>query len=195
MKTIIGTTYDAHELRAIDLETKTTANLGSRKYVVISVPYTKAFEKPRNEFFYMLPQMWTTEQVWINVLDPVTDRTYAVLFIPERVKESPSVKDAPESTEPADFIQRAREMAEELAALADADPDFDETCGVAFFAMKKNPDGRTFAGSSFVGGEGRNIVDSIVGACKRSDERDALAEVLTEAIKRALSDKAKRSSK
>lgn len=195
MSKIIGATYDATELRAIDLEAKTAADLGSRKYVVISAPYTKAFEKPRNEFFCMLPLMWTAEQVWINVLDPVTDRTYAVLFIPERVKESPSVKDAPEASKPADFSQRAREIANELAALADADPNFDETCGVAFFAMKKNPDGRTFAGSSFVGGEGRNIVGSIVGACKRGDDCDALVDVLTEATKRALSDKAKRSSK
>lgn len=178
MSKIIGATYDATELRAIDLEAKTAADLGSRKYVVISAPYTKAFEKPRNEFFCMLPLMWTAEQVWINVLDPVTDRTYAVLFIPERVKESPSVQDAPKPTKPADFIQRAREIAEELNAMAKADPNFGKKCGVAFFTMQKKADGKSFSGVAFVGGSKKNIIDGMVAAT--DDGKNAeVADVLS----------------
>lgn len=195
MSKIIGTTYNATNLRAIDLETGTSANLGSRKYIVISAPYKKAFGKPRNEFLCMFPNMWTVEQVWINVLDTATQRTYAVLFIPARVKENSSKQDAFSPTGSVDFIQRAREIAEELEALADADPNFDETCAVAFFAMKKNPDGRTFAGTSFTGGKKQNIVSGIVGACRHGDNCDALADVLVEATCRALSDEVERLSK
>ena len=193
MNKIIGTTYNTTNLRAIDLETKTSVNLGSRKYVVISEPYKKAFEKPRNEFLCMFPGMWTIEQVWINVLDPATNRTYAVLFMPARVKGTPSVKDAPEAPKSADFIQRSGEIAEELKALADADPHFKETCGIVFFVMKKNPDGQTLTESSFVGGNKRNLITAIVSACNHGDgDCDVLIDILEAATHQAISDKAQR---
>lgn len=184
MSKIIGTTYNATNLRALDLETQTSVNLGSRKYVVISEPYKKAFQKPRNEFLCMFPLMWTAEQVWINVLDPVTDRTYAVLFIPARVKGTPGVQDAPKPKKPADFIQRAREIADELNAMAKADPDFGKKCGVAFFAMQRKADDKGFFGAAFVGGGKKNIIDGMVAATDDVKNTD-VADVLSKAGQRA----------
>lgn len=85
---LIGSNYNPEGLKVIDLETRTAENLGSRKYRVISEPYTKKYGTPKNMVFDLLPVFWNIEQVWIDVVDPMTGRKYAVEFVPARVREN-----------------------------------------------------------------------------------------------------------
>ena len=85
---LIGSNYNPEGLKVIDLETLTAENLGSRKYRIISAPYAKKFGTPKNMVFDLLPAFWNIEKVWIDVMDPVTERTYAVEFVPARVHEN-----------------------------------------------------------------------------------------------------------
>ena len=85
---LIGSNYNPEGLKVIDLETRTAENLGSRKYRVISAPYTKKYGTPQNVVFDLFPVFWNIEQVWIDVVDPMTGRKYAVEFVPARVREN-----------------------------------------------------------------------------------------------------------
>lgn len=85
---LIGSNYNPEGLKVIDLETRTAENLGSRKYRVISAPYTKKYGTPKNIVFDLLPAFWNIEQVWIDVVDSMTGRRYAVEFVPARVREN-----------------------------------------------------------------------------------------------------------
>ena len=85
---LIGSNYNPEGLKVIDLETRTAENLGSRKYRVISAPYTKKYGTPQNVVFDLFPGFWNIEQVWIDVVDPMTGRKYAVEFVPARVREN-----------------------------------------------------------------------------------------------------------
>lgn len=92
---LIGSNYNPEGLKVIDLETRTAENLGSRKYRVISEPYTKKYGTPKNIVFDLFPAFWNIEKVWIDVMDPVTERTYAVEFVPARVRENDLVPEFP----------------------------------------------------------------------------------------------------
>lgn len=92
---LIGSNYNPTNLKALDLDTHTSANLGSRKYRVVTEPYTKKYGTPKNIVLDLLPVPWNIERVWIDIVDPVTERKYAVEFVPARVRKNDEPAERP----------------------------------------------------------------------------------------------------
>ena len=84
---LIGRYYKPDFVQALNLETNMSAHLGNRKYRIISEPYVKKYDKPRDVVFDTMSNFWSTEHTWIEVIDSVTNNKYAVAFIPSGVCE------------------------------------------------------------------------------------------------------------
>lgn len=159
---LIGSRYNPTNLNALDLETLMTVNLGSRKYRVASEPYTKRFGRPKNIVFD-LPGFWNIEQAWIDVVDPVTERKYAVEFVPARVrKEIEKPKEPRPAKVDADaFLARMKEIAREIDELTGKNGELQEYCAVVFSATKRDRGEKTADGVSLISGEAEVLVDSM----------------------------------
>lgn len=84
---LIGRYYKPDFVQAFNLETNMSAHLGNRKYRIISEPYVKKYDKPRDVVFDTMSNFWSTEHTWIEVIDSVTNNKYAVDFLPSGVCE------------------------------------------------------------------------------------------------------------
>ena len=166
-KSIIGQNYGARGLTAFDLEKMTRANLGQRPYKIIKDPYVSDY-KCSDIFMPFAPR----EAVFVDVLDERTGRTYKVVYEPgnllEYAKSSESKTDKPR--EKVEFIDRAQQIAEELAGIFSAGGGISDKCGVVFFTISDNGDGKTDSGAAFVGGRGDRICESIAAACSKNSK-------------------------
>lgn len=162
---IIGCGYIPRDVEAICLKTNQKAKLGEVEYKIIAEPYEREWEYTPFSPGLLSASTKTEKRMTVNVLDANTGLTYAVEYEPANLVR-PSVKpktDKPEET--VDFIERVRQIAEELSDIFKAGGGISEKSGVAFFAISDNGDGETSAGAAFIGGRGSRIIDSIASAC------------------------------
>lgn len=166
-KSIIGCGYIPRNAQAICLKTHTDAKLGEVTYKIIKDPYERVFVL--RESFAMMPTR--QKRMAVNVLDANTDLTYAVEYEPANLVRSTSAPKNDQSGEPVDFATRAGQIAEEFKVMFDpAGGGISDKCGVAFFAVSDNGDGKTSTCVGFLGGNGERVVGAIASACSENPQ-------------------------
>lgn len=176
---IIGCGYIPRNVQAVCLKTKTNATLGEIEYKIINEPYERIFE--RREIFLMTPR--SQKHMAVNVLDKNTGLTYAVEYEPANLVRTVSEPKTDKPGEKVEFIDRAQQIAEELAGIFSAGGGISDKCGVVFFTISDNGDGKTDSGAAFVGGRADRICQSIAAACsKNSKVLELVKRGVTEAM-------------
>lgn len=208
-KSIIGFGYKPNFAKAVCLKTNSTTRLGDVEYKIIADPYEREFvelEPVPLSLFGEKKKVLHTEMA-VNVLDSVTGLTYAVEYAPANLIRPPkeykwgdieilvgnrplpvATIDIAKEKKPGkstDFIQRMKEIINELEAMINADPDFEKDCGLGIFAMRKATDGKAHTGVSFICGAEKNVVDSLVAAGMKG-RNDKVINVLDKARRKAL---------
>ncbi len=170
-KSIIGRGYIPRGVLAVCLKTNSDTNLGEVEYKIIHDPYERIFED-RRVFAALTPRR--QKLMAVNVLDANTGLTYAVEYKPVNLVCEPTRTEKPkssESDEKIDFIERTKQIAKELQTLfSNTETGIYEKCGVAFFSISDNGDGKTSSGLGFVAGSGGRIIDSISSACLENSQ-------------------------
>ena len=163
---IIGCGYIPRNAQAVCLKTKANARLGEVEYKIINEPYERIFE--RGEIFSMMPR--SQKHMAVNVLDKNTGLTYAVEYEPANLVRIASEPKTDKPREKVEFIDRAQQIAEELAGIFSAGGGISDKCGVVFFTISDNGDGKTDSTASFVGGRADRICESIAAACSKNSK-------------------------
>lgn len=170
-KSIIGRGYIPRDALAVCLKTGSDTRLGEVEYKIIHDPYERIFED-RRVFAALAPRR--QKLMAVNVLDANTGLTYAVEYKPVNLVCEPTRTEEPkssESDEKIDFIERTKQIAKELQTLfSNTETGIYDKCGVAFFSISDNGDGKTSSGLGFVAGSGGRIIDSISSACLENSQ-------------------------
>lgn len=174
---IIGCGYIPRNVQAVCLKTKTDATLGEVEYKIINEPYERIFE--RREIFSMMPH--SQKHMAVNVLDKNTGLTYAVEYEPANLVRTVSEPKTDKPGEKVDFVERARQIVEELGEIFNNGGGISEKCGVAFFSISDNGDGKTSSANTFLGGRGDRIVDCIATCA----ENPKAVELVTKGVMKA----------
>ena len=166
-KSVIGRKYVADGTKAIDLNLRQEVELGAtHKYTIIAEPYVcEYYRSPFSESGSLQMPPRKVQMMAVNVLDDRTGLTYAVEYRPANLV----CDDRNQSGEPVDFTTRAKQIVEELNALFTGGGITDK-CAVAFFTVSDCRDNKTSKGISFIGGNMRQIKQSIIAACSKSPE-------------------------
>lgn len=165
-KSVIGYKYVAKGTKAIDLNLRQEVELGmNRKYTIIADPYVCEYYRPAPLDFSPRKIKMTA----VNVLDDRTGLTYAVEYHPANLVCDN--RTANQSEQPVDFATRAGQIAEEFKVMFDpAGGGISDKCGVAFFAVSDNGDGKTSTCVGFLGGKGKRVVEAIASACSENPQ-------------------------
>lgn len=170
-KSIIGFGYKPNNAKAVCLKTNSITRLGGVEYKIIADPYEREFAElepvPLSLFGEKKKVLHTAMAV--NVLDSVTGLTYAVEYVPANLVRLTSEPQTDQSVESVYFATRAKQIAEELNALFTGEGIADK-CAVAFFTVSDCGDNKGSKGISFIGGNMRQIKQSIIKACSKSPE-------------------------
>lgn len=164
-QSIIGRGYIPRDALAVCLKTGSDTRLGEVEYKIIHDPYERIFED-RRVFAALTPRR--LKLMAVNVLDANTGLTYAVEYKPVNlVCETPQTEEpkSSESDKKVDFIERVTQITKELQTLFNTEAGIYDKCGIAFFSISDNGDGKTSSGNGFVAGRGERIIDSISAAC------------------------------
>lgn len=164
---VIGCGYIPRDVEAICLKTNREAELGEVEYKIIDELYEREWS---NGMLLPFGGPETEKRMTVNVLDANTGLTYAVEYEPANlVRPSMEPKtDKPEGK--VEFINRAQQIIEELNAMFSAGGGISDKCGVAFFSISDNGDGKTSTGAAFVAGRGDRVIDSISAACSKDPQ-------------------------
>lgn len=181
---VIGCGYIPRDVEAICLKTNREAELGEVEYKIIAEPYER--EWIIETFFPVSIGVSKTEKrMTVNVLDANTGFTYAVEYEPANLVRIASEPKTDKPGEKVEFIDRAQQIAEELAGVFSAGGGISDKCGVVFFTISDNGDGKTDSTAAFVGGRADRICESIAAACsKNSKVLELVKRGVTEAMLR-----------
>lgn len=179
---IIGCGYIPRNAQAVCLKTKTNVRLGEVEYKIIHDPYERVFE--RIEVFAMMQR--TNKRMAVNVLDANTGLTYAVEYEPANLVR-PNVEPKTDKTEEkVEFVERARQIIEELNEIFNNGGGISEKCGVAFFSISDNGDGKTSSAHSFLGGRGDRIIDCIATCAENPNAVELVTKGVIKATLRTM---------
>lgn len=177
---VIGCGYIPRDVEAICLKTNREAELGEVEYKIIAEPYER--EWIIETFFPVSIGVSKTEKrMTVNVLDANTGLTYAVEYEPANLVRIASEPKTDKPGEKVDFVERARQIVEELGEIFNNGGGISEKCGVAFFSISDNGDGKTSSASTFIGGRGDRIIDCIATCA----ENPKAVELVTKGVIRA----------
>lgn len=131
---IIGRGYIPRNAQAVCLKTKANATLGEVEYKIINEPYERIFE--RREIFSMMPR--SQRHMAVNVLDKNTGLTYAVEYEPANLVRITSEPKTDKPGEKVDFVERARQIVEELGEIFNnGGGDFGKVWCCVFFDLRQ----------------------------------------------------------
>lgn len=184
-KSIIGCGYIPRNIQAVCLKSNQDAKLGDVEYKIIADPYERTFEDRRGDIMRVYPlSPKMIKRLAVNLLDANTGLTYAVEYEPANlVRTAPEPKRGKQENTP--FVERMRELAEELGEYVKNGNTYTPNRGIVFFAIENNVETETSSGAAFVGGGGKNIIRSIAASCS---ENPQVLEILKAATTRALFD-------
>lgn len=174
---VVGCGYIPRGVEAICLKTNVNTRLGEVVYKIIKDPYERVFE--RQEVFAMMPRR--QKRMAVNVLDANTGLTYAVGYEPANLVRSAPEPGADKPEGKVEFVERARQIVEELGEIFNNGGGISEKCGVAFFSISDNGDGKTSAVNTFFGGRGDRIIDCIATCA----EDTKAVELVTKGVMKA----------
>lgn len=170
-KSIIGQVYNSKNQPALDIEAGTRASLGKRPYKVIKDPYLADYPACLASPFGF-PMFLPKKAMFINVLDERTGRTYQSVYEPGNLCNVWSEATAKsgknrgeEKAKEVPFVERMRQVAEELGGYVEKGNKDTANRGIVFFATESNPETEKSSGAAFVGGNGGDIINSITAAC------------------------------
>lgn len=186
-KSIIGCGYIPRNVEAICLKTNREAELGEVEYKIIAEPYER--EWIIETFFPVSIGVSKTEKrMTVNVLDANTGLTYAVEYEPANLVRKAPEPGADKSGEKVDFVGRARQIVEELAEIFNNGGGISEKCGVAFFSISDNGDGKTSSVNNFLGGRSNRIIDCIATCAKNPKAVELVTMGVTKATLRTMAE-------
>lgn len=164
---VIGCGYIPRDVEAICLKSNRKAELGEVEYKIIAEPCERVWSNGT-----LLSFSWpkTEKRMTVNVLDANTGLMYAVEYEPANLVRSTPEPGADKHGEKVEFIDRARQIVEELNAMFSAGGGISDKCGVAFFSISENGDGKTSTGAAFVAGRGDRVINSISAACSKDPQ-------------------------
>lgn len=177
---VIGCGYIPRDVEAICLKTNRDAELGEVEYKIIAEPYEREWS---NGMGVLLPfgRPETEKRMSVNVLDTNTGLTYAVEYEPANLVRSTPEPGADKPEGKVEFVDRARQIVEELGEIFNNGGGISEKCGVAFFSISDNGDGKTSSVNTFLGGRGDRIIDSIATCA----ENPKAVELVTKGVMKA----------
>lgn len=166
---VIGCGYIPRDVEAICLKSNRKAELGEVEYKIIAEPYEREWS---NGMGVLLPfgRPETGKRMTVNVLDANTGLTYAVEYEPANLVRTTPEPGADKHGGKVEFINRTRQIVEELNTMFSAGGGISDKCGVAFFSISDNGDGKTSTGAAFVAGRGDRVIDSISAACSKDPQ-------------------------
>lgn len=179
---VIGCGYIPRDVEAICLKTNREAELGEVEYKIIAEPYEREWEcTPLNFQLFHIEPTRTEKRMTVNVLDANTGLTYAVEYEPANLVRPSMEPKTDKPGEKVDFVERARQIVEELGEIFNNGGGISEKCGVAFFSISDNGDGKTSSANTFLGGRGDRIIDCIATCAENSKA----VELVTKGVIRA----------
>lgn len=166
-KSIIGCKYVANGTKAIDLNLRRKAELGTtHKYTIIADPYVcEYYCSPFPDFMQLSPRK--VKMMAVNIHDDRTGLTYAVEYNPANLVCEDRTTNRPQTS--VDFATRTQQIADELKVVFDsAGEGFSDKCGVAFFAVSDDGNDKTSTCTGFLGGRGNLVAAAIASACSKN---------------------------
>ena len=132
---VIGCGYIPRDVEAICLKTNREAELGEVEYKIIAEPYEREWSGGMLLPFGM-PK--AEKRMTVNVLDKNTGLTYAVEYEPANLVRTVSEPKTDKSGEKVDFVERARQIAEELGEIFNnGGGDFGKVWCCVFFDLRQ----------------------------------------------------------
>lgn len=184
---IIGCGYIPCGMEAICLKTNREAELGEVEYKIIAEPYER--EWIIETFFPVSIGVSKTEKrMTVNVLDANTGLTYAVEYEPANLVRPSMEPKTDKPGEKVDFVERARQIVEELGEIFKNGGWISEKCGVAFFSISDNGDGKTSSVNTFLGGRGDRIIDCIATCAENPKAVDLVTKGVIKATLRTMAE-------
>lgn len=177
---IIGCGCIPRDVEAVCLKTKREAELGNVEYKIIAEPYEREWII-ETIFPVSIGVSKTEKRMTVNVLDANTGLTYAVEYEPANLVRTVSEPKTDKPGEKVDFVERARQIVEELGEIFNNGGGISEKCGVAFFSISDNGDGKTSSVNTFLGGRGDRIADCIATCA----ENPKAVELVTKGVMKA----------
>lgn len=134
---IIGCGYIPRDVEAICLKTKREAELGEVEYKIIAEPYERDWKyAPLNLRLFHTEPMRTEKRMTVNLLDANTGLTYAVEYEPANLVRSSVEPKADKPGETVNFMERARQITEELADIFNAGGGFRKSAVLLFLRFR-----------------------------------------------------------
>ncbi len=164
---VIGCGYIPRDVKAICLKTERESNLGEVEYKIISEIHERVWS---NGMILPFGRPETEKRMTVNILDENTGLTYAVEYEPANLVRTTPEPEADKPEGKVEFADRARQIAEELAGIFSAGGGISDKCGVVFFTISDNGDGKTDSSAAFVGGRADRICESIAAACSKNSK-------------------------
>lgn len=182
-KSIIGCGYIPRNIQAVCLKSNQDAKLGDVEYKIIADPYERTFEDRRGDIMRVYPlSPKMIKRLAVNLLDANTGLTYAVVYEPANLVRTASEPQGGKQ-ENTPFVERVRELAEELSGYVKEGDNYTKNRGIVFFAIEDDAEKETSSGVAFVGGGGKKIIKSITASCLGNPQ---VLELLQEAMARAI---------
>lgn len=177
---VIGCSYIPRDVEAICLKTNREAELGEVEYKIIAEPYEREWII-ETIFPVSIGMSKTEKRMAVNVLDANTGLMYAVEYEPANLVRPSREPRADKHVEKVEFVERARQIVDELEEIFNNGGGISEKCGVAFFSISDNGDGKTSSVNNFLGGRGDRIIDCIATCA----ENHKAVELVTKGVMKA----------
>lgn len=129
---IIGCGYIPRDVEAVCLKTKREAELGNVEYKIIAEPYEREWII-ETIFPVSIGVSKTEKRMTVNVLDANTGLTYAVEYEPANLVRTVSEPKTDKPGEKVDFVERARQIVEELGEIFNNGGGFRKSVVLRFF--------------------------------------------------------------
>lgn len=129
---VIGCGYIPRGVEAICLKTNVNTRLGEVVYKIIKDPYERTFE--RQDIFSTMPRRH--KRMAVNVLDANTGLTYAVGYEPANLMRPSREPRTDKHGEKVEFVERARQIVEELGEIFNNGGGFRKSAVLRFFRSR-----------------------------------------------------------
>lgn len=133
---IIGCGYIPRDVEAICLKTNQEAELGEVEYKIIAEPYEREWEYTPFSLGLLPASTKTEKRMTVNVLDANTGLTYAVEYEPANLVRPSVEPKANKPGETVDFMERARQITEELADIFNSGGGFRKSAVLHFLRFR-----------------------------------------------------------
>lgn len=129
---VIGCGYIPRDVEAICLKTNREAELGEVEYKIIAEPYEREWS---NGMLLPFGRPEIEKRMTVDVLDVNTGLTYAVEYEPANLVRPSREPRADKHVEKVEFVERARQIVEELEEIFNNGGDFGKVRCCVFFDL------------------------------------------------------------